>query len=98
MKHLILLTALRLSHFFIYANNDTLPKPYITKPPPEITPSFAIGLQASFTFGFAKYTLDMFGVVQRETVAHLDISIGFRSHHLVLSVQKYTFSPFPLKQ
>lgn len=64
MKHLFLLIALLLSQFFIHANNDTLPKPYITKPPPEITPSFAIGLQASFTFGFAKTRLALYNEKQ----------------------------------
>jgi hypothetical protein len=43
-----------------------------------ITPSFAIGLQASFTFGFAKYTFDKFGAMQQRAVSHLDISVGFR--------------------
>jgi len=43
-----------------------------------ITPSFAIGIQASFTVGFAKHTIDKFGVLRRKTVSHIDISIGFR--------------------
>jgi hypothetical protein len=43
-----------------------------------ITQYFAIGLQASFTFGFANHIIDPSRKLQKENLSHLDISIGFR--------------------